>query len=312
VPDTTPPTAPAGLTATAASSSQVNLAWGAATDNVGVTQYRVERCAGAGCTTFVQIGTATGTTFSDTGLAASTTYGYQVRAADVAGNASDASNRAEATTAAPPTTLPGLVGAWAFSEGTGTTTADASGNGNTGTVTGATWTGSGRHGGALVFDGVTSAVRIPASASLNPTAGMTVSAWVQPTVAQSSWRAIVQKEADAYFLHASGDGPLRPAGGGTFVGNVNHASAPTAIGVNAWTHLAVTYDGTTVRLYVDGTQVATRVAGGAIQSTTQPLWIGSNSYGENFVGLIDEVRVYSRALTPAEIQTDAATPIAQD
>ena len=67
-PDTTPPTAPNGLTATAPASSQVNLSWAAATDNVGVTGYRVERCQGAGCTTFMEIATPTGTTYSDGGL----------------------------------------------------------------------------------------------------------------------------------------------------------------------------------------------------------------------------------------------------
>ena len=56
-PDTSPPTAPAGLTATASGSSQVNLNWSASTDNVGVAGYRVERCQGAGCTNFAQVGT---------------------------------------------------------------------------------------------------------------------------------------------------------------------------------------------------------------------------------------------------------------
>ena len=61
IPDTTPPSAPAGLTATAASSSQINLAWTAATDDVGVTGYRVERCQGAGCTSFAQVATPAAT-----------------------------------------------------------------------------------------------------------------------------------------------------------------------------------------------------------------------------------------------------------
>ena len=99
-PDTSPPTAPAGLTATAAGSSQVNLSWTAATDNVGVTGYRVERCQGAGCTNFTQVGTPTATTFNDTDRAASTTYRYRVRAADAAGNLGGYSTIAEATTSA--------------------------------------------------------------------------------------------------------------------------------------------------------------------------------------------------------------------
>src|SRR5882724_585821 len=78
--DTTPPTAPSNLTATATSSSQINLAWTASTDNVGVAGYRVERCAGAGCTTFAQIATPASTSFSDTSLNPSTSYSYRVRA----------------------------------------------------------------------------------------------------------------------------------------------------------------------------------------------------------------------------------------
>ena len=96
--DTTPPTAPSNLTATAASASQINLAWTASTDNVGVTGYLVERCSGAGCTNFAQIGTPTSTSFSDTGLTASTSYSYRVRATDAAGNLSAYSNIATATT----------------------------------------------------------------------------------------------------------------------------------------------------------------------------------------------------------------------
>ncbi len=98
--DTTPPTAPSGLSATAASSTQINLGWTASTDNVGVTGYRVERCQGAGCTNFAQVATPTGTSFNDTGRSPSTTYRYQVRAADAAGNLSAYSSDRDATTPA--------------------------------------------------------------------------------------------------------------------------------------------------------------------------------------------------------------------
>ena len=104
--DTTPPTAPSNLTATAASASQINLSWTASTDNVGVTGYLVERCSGAGCTNFAQIGTPTSTSFSDTGLTANTSYSYRVRATDAAGNLSGYSNTATATTLWQGTTPP--------------------------------------------------------------------------------------------------------------------------------------------------------------------------------------------------------------
>lgn len=97
--DTQAPTAPSGLTATLApSGSQIDSAWTASTDNVAVINYRVERCSGAGCSAFAEIGTAPGPTFSNTGLVAGTSYSYRVRAADAAANTSGYSNTAGATT----------------------------------------------------------------------------------------------------------------------------------------------------------------------------------------------------------------------
>jgi uncharacterized repeat protein (TIGR02543 family) len=98
VTDTTPPSTPTNLTATPISSSQINLSWTASTDNVGVASYRLERCQGSSCTSFTQIATPTGTTYSDTGLSANTSYNYRVRAADAANNLSGYSNTASATT----------------------------------------------------------------------------------------------------------------------------------------------------------------------------------------------------------------------
>src|SRR6266508_2094914 len=101
------PTAPTGFTATVLSSSQINLSWTASTDNVGVTGYLVERCQGSGCTSFAQVATLTATNFSDTGLAAATSYSYRVRARDAACNLSGYSNIASGTTqAAADTTAP--------------------------------------------------------------------------------------------------------------------------------------------------------------------------------------------------------------
>jgi len=95
-----PPTAPGSLTAIAVSGSQINLIWMASTSDAGVTGYLVERCQGAACTSFAQIATVTDTRFQDTGLAANTSYSYQVRATDAAGNLSPYSNVASARTLA--------------------------------------------------------------------------------------------------------------------------------------------------------------------------------------------------------------------
>ena len=98
--DTQPPSTPATLTASAASGSQINLSWSASSDNVGVTAYVLERCQGASCSNFAEIATPNATTLNDTGLIASTTYRYRVRARDAANNLSSYSPIASATTSA--------------------------------------------------------------------------------------------------------------------------------------------------------------------------------------------------------------------
>ncbi len=91
--DTTPPSVPAGLSASAVSSSQINLSWTASTDNVGVTGYNIFWGG-------VKVGTAPGTSFQDAGLTASTSYAYNVSAFDAAGNTSAQSTGASAMTLA--------------------------------------------------------------------------------------------------------------------------------------------------------------------------------------------------------------------
>jgi hypothetical protein len=79
----------------------------------------------------------------------------------------------------------------------------------------------------------------------------------------------------------------------------------------SWSHLAATYDGTTLTLYVNGLRVGDRLVSGPLDLTSGPLEIGGNEvWGEWFEGLVDDVRVYNRALKPAEIAADLATPVA--
>ena len=168
--DTTPPSAPGTLSSTVISPTEIDLGWGAATDNVGVTGYRIDRCQGAGCTDFshlVQL-TGAGTGYKDTTVVAATTYSYQVRALDAAGNLGPYSNATTATSQSPPS--PRLVAAYSFDEGAGSTAADASGNGNTGTIVNATWSSAGKFGSALSFSG-NGHVDIPSSPSLQLTTG---------------------------------------------------------------------------------------------------------------------------------------------
>jgi hypothetical protein len=206
--------------------------------------------------------------------------------------------------------IPGLVAAYGFEEGSGVSVGDDSGGGNNGTVSGgATWT-TGRFGKALAFNGSDALVTINDSASLDLTTALTLEAWVNPTVISASWRNILYKQADIYFL--MGSTPQGPPDFGGLFASAN-VYGPAALATNTWTHIAGTYDGTTMRFFVNGIQVASRAQAGALNPSTGPLTIGGDTVthdaGPQFwSGLIDEVRVYNRALTAVEIQTDMLTP----
>jgi Concanavalin A-like lectin/glucanases superfamily len=107
--------------------------------------------------------------------------------------------------------------------------------------------------------------------------------------------------AFAYALYASDTSRSRAE---VFSGDFFTAFGPK-LETNSWTHLATAYSGGSVRLYVNGTLAATTPVPGPLPNSSGPLRIGGNSmWGEYFSGLIDEVRVYDRALSAAEIQTD--------
>ena len=149
-PDTQAPSRPGNLAATAVSSSQIDLSWNASTDNVGVTEYLINRCQGSSCTPRDQIGTSTTPSYSDTGLAAATTYRYRVYATDAAGNLSRYSTRSATTKAdvpvnQPPTANAGPDQTVTIAAGQTTIPVTLNGSGSSdpdGTVTGYNWTGT--------------------------------------------------------------------------------------------------------------------------------------------------------------------------
>jgi PKD repeat protein len=206
---------------------------------------------------------------------------------------------------------PGLVAAYAFDEGAGFSAADRSGLGNVGTLSGASWVPAGRFGGAVSFDGVNDWVSVADAASLDLSGGMTLEGWVRPSAAGSSWRTVLLKETSGNLAYAlySNEGSDRPSGHVNVAGD-RETRGTGAVALNAWTHLATTYDGATLRLFVNGVQVSTRALPGQILQTTGAMRIGGNGvWPEWFQGLIDELRVYNRALTPQELQTDMNRPI---
>jgi hypothetical protein len=209
----------------------------------------------------------------------------------------------------PPEPL-GLVGAWSFDETRGTTAGDASGHGNAGLISGATRR-AGRYGNGLSFDGVDDWVTIDDDDTLDLTTGMTLEAWVRPDTVTTDWYTVLLKEQAgqlAYALYANTDG--RVPAGHVFAGGDIAVRGPAALPAGRWSHLATTWDRSTIRLYVNGTEVASAPLQGTAVTSSGPLRIGGNSiWPEWFDGMIDEVRVYDRALTPAEVVADRDTRI---
>ena len=205
----------------------------------------------------------------------------------------------------------GLVAAWPCNEGAGTTIADITAVHHLGTLNNAGWTAQGKYGGAVTFNGSSSWVTVPDHASLDLTTGATVMAWVYPT-ALSSYRTVVMKETvggAAYYLY-SGPGDLAMGGGGFAGGQYRETSGGAVLPLNTWTHLATTYDGANIRVYRNGALVATLASTGPFDQSNSPLRLGGNStWSEWWSGRIDEVRVYNRALSAAEITIDRDTPI---
>ena len=147
----------------------------------------------------------------------------------------------------------------------------------------------------MSFNGSSSRVTVADAAPLHLSTAMTLEAWVKPSGAGSAdWQALIYKGVRHLFSGACPI-PRRAIAGATIGGGLVLVTRPSALPAQTWTHVAVTYDGATLRLFVNGTQVASQPATGALDVSASPLEIGGSLVdGGPFAGLIDDVRDLQR------------------
>ena len=192
----------------------------------------------------------------------------------------------------------GLVGHWKLDETFGTTAADSSGLGNNGTLTnmaGSEWT-TGIVDGALDFDGLNDYVNYTGG-SLNITDEITVSAWVwhdafiisnvERYVTVVPEIAVIRKDSNdqLHFYIKTG-------------GTLKHLWSDV-LTEGQWQHIAGTWDGTTQRLYFNGAEIDSQAPGGVLDGTVSSVSLSAS--GGTLNGLLDDVRIYNRALSPEEV-----------
>ena len=204
----------------------------------------------------------------------------------------------------------GLLGSWHFDENTGTNAADSSENANIGTLkNGVQWTG-GVRGSALSFDGDDDYVRVPGDASLNATSGVTLMGWFNHRSTGGDGVTGVEKQGQ-YRLTAltanatSSQWEFQFSG---IDGKRYPVRTTTPVNSDEWHHIAGTFDGSMLRIYVDGVLAGSRAVDVPVRTGNAEFRIGKRDSNRYFSGLIDEVRLYGSARSAVEIAQDMGEP----
>ncbi|KPL24302.1 MAG: hypothetical protein AMJ75_03995, partial [Phycisphaerae bacterium SM1_79] len=204
-----------------------------------------------------------------------------------------------------------LVGYWALDEGSGTTAQDSSGNNNHGALMGDPQWVAGQVGGALQFDGVDDWVEVPHHDSLTVDSEVTVAAWIYAErhtgPGGATWQGVFAKGNTnrSYSLYTEASGALHFSTAG--IGTLSDPTLP----LNEWVHVCAMVAGGAHRYYVNGAPAGQGGSGIILPgaSDTESVMIGTTHEGSReFLGMIDEVRVYDHALTEAEVEQLAFRP----
>ena len=235
-------------------------------------------------------------TFDPGTLARGTTYYWRIDEVEIDDTTHKGHVWSFTTIPVIPISDPNLVGWWKLDEGQGSTALDWSGYENHGTfVDDPQWV-AGYDGGALQLDG-TDSVDCGNSPELQITEAITIACWVNPA-GLSGDRGFVGWDG-AYTLKSSGD-HLRF----TTPGIRDHDAFNAILEAETWQHVAMTFQpdqtGGAV-FYINGVE-ADRLDGSAVNPGTGPFHIGTNQWSQTYTGLIDDVRVYNKVLSPEELK----------
>jgi len=210
-----------------------------------------------------------------------------------------------------------LAGLWYLDEGGGTTVVDTSGNDNDGAIFGAPGWITGKIGLALDLNGSSDYALVPDATSLDITDEITLAAWVKPGTQDTQYlikKAIINN-TDGYELSLSSSGLVFVRFNQAALANGLRidSATPYPTDGNTWMHLAATYDGSTIRMYVNGVEESSLPATFSIAANNLDLGIGAQSDGDRlFQGALDDVRVHCRALNPTEIEALANCAVVPD
>ena len=200
-----------------------------------------------------------------------------------------------------------------FREGSGITVQDFSGHGNTGTIHGpASWVPGKIGSYAVGFNGTTNHIDCGNGPTLDLTTDLTIEMWAKfASFAVSP--CLISKgggNTSQFWMDIRGAGTNILHGGYTAAAVACYATTNHVFPLNEWVHIAWTYDKIRTILYVDGAEVANVPKSCTLNSNADPVRVGCRGpAGQPFSGSIDEVRIYARALTPAEIARPYAARI---
>lgn len=198
-------------------------------------------------------------------------------------------------------TTNGLVAWYRLEETSGTVADDSSIQANDGSITGTTaaaWQ-AGRIGKSLTFDGTNDGIRVSHAESLSLRSNITIMAWVNQRAQSSSRQAIVQKTLSYYFSVANGNPDFYFYG----LSTPGYHIATNVLPTNAWTHVTASYDASKVRIFVGGSNTYSLSVAGLGDTNANPVGVGYSGAGSRYLdGSIDDVRIYSTALSTNEIR----------